>query len=245
MAPCHGSEIGPGRMWASGVRHLGHLQAYHRRGRSCGPSPTGLRPVRANHHNAALLISGSLRPKGSFITARLELNAISVTKLDAAERQLREAIRLFLEDRDPLAIHTLASAAAQITADLLRAKGVPSIIRSGAMIKDERRAEVLGTIRAPENFLKHADNDPGAVLRFNSDATPFFIFAAIAEFQLLAGRQFPGADVFLIWFYMKYPDVIAETPETAAIRAAVVRAHASGLSAEDKAAFLELLAAMK
>ena len=179
-----------------------------------------------------------------FIRARIELNAISVTKLDAAERQLREAIRLFLEGRDPLAIHTLASAAAQITADLLRGKGVPSIIRSGAMIREERRAEVLRIIRAPENFLKHADNDPAVVLRFNPDATPFFIFATIAEFQILTDRLFPGADVFLIWFYMKYPDVIAETPQTAAIRAAVVQARENGLSAEDKAKFLEMLPAI-
>ena len=169
------------------------------------------------------------------------MNAISVTKLDAAERQLREAIRLFLEGRDPLAIHTLASAAAQITADLLKAKGVPSLVRSGAMVKAERRAEVMRTIREPENFLKHADNDPAGVLLFNPDASPFFIFAAIAEFELLAGKRFPGADVFLIWFYMKYPDVIAETPEAAPIRAAVAQALTNGLSADDKAAFLELL----
>ena len=197
--------------------------------------PSGPRGIQQN--------SSSRHPHSQ--TARFELNVISVTKLDAAERQLREAIRLFLEDRDPVAIHTLASAAAQITADLLRAKGVSSIIRSGSMVKAERRKEVMRKIREPENFLKHAESDPTAVLRFNAGASSFFIFAAIAEFELLAGRRFPGADVFLIWFYMKYPDVIAETPQAAAIREAVVHARARGLSAEQKADFLALLPKMQ
>jgi hypothetical protein len=38
----------------------------------------------------------------------------TVTVLEAAERQLRTAIRLFFERRDMIAIHTLATAAQEI-----------------------------------------------------------------------------------------------------------------------------------
>ncbi len=169
------------------------------------------------------------------------VSTIPVTKVDAAERQLRESIRLFFEERDPLAIHTLACAASQVTADLLKAKGLPSIVRSGAMIRAERRAEVLLAIRAPENFLKHANSDPEAVLDFPPAATPYFIFAALAEFQTLTGRLPLGAQAFMTWFYLKYPDVIADGPATENLRQAIQLARATGLSSDDKAAFLEVL----
>ena len=37
-----------------------------------------------------------------------------VTKLEAAERQLRVAIRLFFERKDMIAVHTLTAAALEI-----------------------------------------------------------------------------------------------------------------------------------
>ena len=50
-------------------------------------------------------------------------STINVTKLAAAERQLREAIRMFFEQRDELATHTVASAAYRILRDLLAKTG--------------------------------------------------------------------------------------------------------------------------
>ncbi len=106
---------------------------------------------------------------------------ITVTKPDAAERQLCAAIRLFLVDGDPVAIHTLASAAAQITADLMKAKGMTSIVRGATLVREDRRKEVLKTMAAPENFFKHADRDPDGAIEFNPESTEFFIFASLAE----------------------------------------------------------------
>ena len=42
----------------------------------------------------------------------------SITKLEAAERQLAQAIRLFFGQGDEIAIHTLASTAYQILSDM-------------------------------------------------------------------------------------------------------------------------------
>src|SRR2546429_9251275 len=101
------------------------------------------------------------------------IQKIPITKLDAAERQLREATMLLFEGRDPIAIHTLASAASQVTADLLEAKGLKSILRSGGMIKAERRREVLKVMASPENFFKHAERDASKTLEVNPEFTPF------------------------------------------------------------------------
>lgn len=48
---------------------------------------------------------------------------LHVTKLVAAQRQLRVAIRMFFAGEDELAIHTVASAAYRIIADLKRERG--------------------------------------------------------------------------------------------------------------------------
>ena len=49
---------------------------------------------------------------------------VYVLKLVAAERQLREAIRMFFEQRDELAIHTVASAAYRILRDMKENRGI-------------------------------------------------------------------------------------------------------------------------
>ena len=48
---------------------------------------------------------------------------LHVTKLAAAQRQLRAAIRMFFAGEDELAIHTVASAAYRIIADLKKKRG--------------------------------------------------------------------------------------------------------------------------
>ena len=48
---------------------------------------------------------------------------LHVTKLAAAQRQLRAAIRMFFAEEDELAIHTVASAAYRIIADLKQDRG--------------------------------------------------------------------------------------------------------------------------
>ena len=48
---------------------------------------------------------------------------IHVTKLEAARRQLRAAIRMFFADEDELAVHTVASAAYRLISDLKSQRG--------------------------------------------------------------------------------------------------------------------------
>lgn len=48
---------------------------------------------------------------------------IYVSKLAAAHRQLREAMRMFFENRDELATHTVAAAAYGLIADLKKDRG--------------------------------------------------------------------------------------------------------------------------
>ena len=54
---------------------------------------------------------------------RCSMAEIHVTKLAAAQRQLRAAIRMFFGPEDELAVHTVASAAYRLTRDLKKRRG--------------------------------------------------------------------------------------------------------------------------
>ncbi len=62
---------------------------------------------------------------------------ISVSKLEAAERQLVTAVRLFVKGEDPISIHTLMAAAYEVLRDLGKARGVKSIFFDLAPIRPE------------------------------------------------------------------------------------------------------------
>jgi hypothetical protein len=68
---------------------------------------------------------------------------ITVTKLEAAQRQLRTAIRLWFEGGDPVSIHTLAFAAYEIAhvVSKKRNRARRDLIFDTLMIKEEHRAE--------------------------------------------------------------------------------------------------------
>ena len=81
-----------------------------------------------------------------------------ISKLDAAQRQLDCAIRLWLVDEDSLAIHTLAYAACCLLRDLFE----------GQKREVLRKFEASQEFGKVPNFLKHADRDPEYVLTFHS-----------------------------------------------------------------------------
>ena len=133
-----------------------------------------------------------------------------VTKLDAAKRQMHEAIRLLFEGRDPVSIHTLAAAAAQVLADLCNSRGVGMPLRNGDRIREERRREWLQAMKASENFFKHADRDPDESHDFNREATHFVLLDAVTMYAALTSRFTDEAGVFQSWFFLKYPDLLLD-----------------------------------
>src|ERR1700730_14381745 len=75
---------------------------------------------------------------------------IKITKLDAARRQLRIPIRLWFDDDDPIAIHTLTAAAHDIIHTLFRRKGLKNLLFDSKLIKDNFRAEWVRGMKATQ-----------------------------------------------------------------------------------------------
>ncbi|MXQ07894.1 hypothetical protein GQ651_08550 [Alphaproteobacteria bacterium GH1-50] len=99
---------------------------------------------------------------------------VFVNKLAAAERQLSAAIRMYFMEEDPLAIHTVASAAMNLYADLLKRRGkdpaifgiVYGLLRAardyidGNLAKEDVEKWGDGAFEALEPFIEMLRNDP-------------------------------------------------------------------------------------
>ncbi|MGF1610255.1 MAG: hypothetical protein ACFCUQ_12720 [Kiloniellales bacterium] len=148
---------------------------------------------------------------------RLELD-----KEKAASRQLDTAIEMMFQGGDIVSVHTLASAASAIFADLLHARGHKAwrdeII---ACFPDEER-EVARVLREAQNFFKHADRDSDAMLTFHESTNDETIIVATLEYGELL-RLNKGSrkklttpmSVFQMWYFAKAPDILLLAPEKA------------------------------
>jgi hypothetical protein len=142
--------------------------------------------------------------KGAMITEK-------VTKLDVARRQLDEAIRMFFEKRDTVSTHTVASAAAQVLADLGKDRGSQGWTRNKALVKPGRWREWRDAIARFEAFFKHADNDADATCDFHPEITPFFIIESIELLRVFTGKFTWAGLIFSIWFSIKYPELLRQS----------------------------------
>lgn len=173
-----------------------------------------------------------------------ELRIEKVTKVDAARRQLSTAIRLFFERRDTISIHTLVAAAQGVMHDLLekRGPGKGSFLKSGTLVRPEKRAEYFKLITGAQNFFKHADREPvDAVLDFYPEPIELSILDVVDMLQRYTGRHQADAIVFLLWFGVKRPGIL-EPNELLQRLTHRIQTRTEGLTEDGrKQRFLELL----
>jgi len=113
------------------------------------------------------------------MTRYADYASISLNKMEAAKRQLKEAIVMFLEKRDIVAVHTLAAASYQVLYDIAKKQGIRDILYDSDIIKDEYRGIAkTDYINKAKNFFKHADKDLDEETEFNSSMNEWFLFSA-------------------------------------------------------------------
>ena len=134
----------------------------------------------------------------------------SVTKLDAARKQLRVAISLWFQDGDGISIHTLAGAAHQIITDINRNRGGKGILFDSPIFKDEYRKQAIARLRKEINFFKHADEDPDGVIDFAPKMSEMFIMGALLGLETLGISHEPVEAAFITWFAFHHPELLTE-----------------------------------
>lgn len=135
--------------------------------------------------------------------------SLLVTKFDAAERQLNQAIRLFFSGGDEVSIHTLAEASAQVLYDTrVKHGGGDSLLRDSDRIRPERRKEWLSYVHKSRNFFKHADRDPSEVHEFKDIFNHFSLLDAVNLYLAAKKSWTPETLLYFGWFSLTYPDLL-------------------------------------
>jgi hypothetical protein len=141
---------------------------------------------------------------------------VTVSKLDAARRQLRTAIELWAAEGDPVSIHTLAFAAHQIVHDLNRRAKGPHLLLDMPNIRKERQSEFVAMIKRDANFFKHADarkyKEPPA-LEFTPALNEMFIMVTIVGLTYLKQALSSYEQGFVLWYRLHCPEMLVEDPE--------------------------------
>lgn len=162
-------------------------------------------------------------------SCNMEKNIID--KLDIVHRQIKEAVRLFFEERDRVVIHTIIASAHQILFDLGKQTHVKSALKNTEALRNSEIQKHLRTINYPYNFFKHADRDPGGRINIGhlDQLTSDFIMDAIVMLQQTAGDIPSEAKVYWFWFVSKYPQEFDNLPQDGEI----AKMQSEGLSEWD------------
>ena len=137
---------------------------------------------------------------------------VRVSKLNAAQRQIKTAIALWFEDGDPVSVHTLAFAAYEIFHCLSEHRNPHrrDLIFDTFHIKDEYRKYWLAVVKKEANFFKHGDRDPEAIIDFDPELSEWFILFAILARQLCGEGPSEEESTFMWWFMFNRPDLLTE-----------------------------------
>ncbi len=134
----------------------------------------------------------------------------SISKLEAASRQLDTAISLWFSNSDIIPIHTLACSAYQIIHDINKKKGYRDLLYDSVVVKDDYRRDMVNLLKDHYNFFKHAEKDPDRLIEFDGSLTEIFILFSILGLNLLGIRNNDIRDAFIIWFAINNPDRLTE-----------------------------------
>lgn len=139
---------------------------------------------------------------------------LRIGKLDAARRQLNAALTLYFDEGDVVAIHTITGAAHEVLRDLAGQAGQHMLIE-GSLIQGigvEFTNEIMAIVRRPQNFFKHADRDPEAVLEFSPHVTELLLLDGIAKCLEMTAEQTDFERAYEKWFFVHNPQFWKHTP---------------------------------
>lgn len=135
---------------------------------------------------------------------------LSVTKLDAARRQLVTAIRLFFKGGDPVSILTLAANAWEIIDTLCNRQGTDSFSNQTRENLPPGTDLMFDFINKPyRNFFKHADRDPDGVVVVQRGVVAAIVFLAVEDYIRLNKRSPVEAQVFQLWYVAVFPEKLS------------------------------------
>lgn len=142
-----------------------------------------------------------------------ETSVITISKLDAASRQLQTAISLWFTSDDPVSVHALAFAAYEVLHTISKKRNSyrRDLLFNSDLIKDEYRADFNKAVKKHAYFFKHADRDPEGVIDFNPKINEWLIIFGITARLLCGEIRSPEVSAFLWWISIQRPELLTES----------------------------------
>lgn len=136
-----------------------------------------------------------------------EIQRIQISKLDAAQRQLRTSIKLWFYGEDPVSAHTLAYAAYTIIDDVTKARNPnrPGLLFDSPHLTPDDRNLFDKVYRGSGNFFKHANRDPNDTLNFSPNIIKAFFNFAILCLEAEGEQLSHEVLVFQAWSVFNNP----------------------------------------
>ena len=135
-----------------------------------------------------------------------------LTKRDAAEAQIKAAIRCYNE-QDLISAVTLAGAAEECFPG-----GAEDGLFGHALAAGEKRGlvqkEASDTLNLLRNWAKHSGGDLSDIMEFQHVEAALMIVRAITKFHAAYGEQTDAMDAFEAQFRKDYPSFVGEKTET-------------------------------
>lgn len=139
---------------------------------------------------------------------------IRVSKIEAAKRQLDCAIYLWFQDRDAIAIHTLARAAYDVIHDLNEKNGtLAELLYNNDRIADAYKKKWEAALKKPGNFFKHADRDfdPDGEIELRPFSTIGFIMYSVSGLVALGRGGTDHTNALAFWFGLHEPELVKDS----------------------------------
>jgi hypothetical protein len=136
---------------------------------------------------------------------------IKLSKLDAAKRQLDAAVRAFFTGEDPVAVHTLVGAAANIISDLV-GHSAPEKSWDSRCAKHNSlsKKQYIDIVHDVQTFFKHADRDPQGKLDFDQCKTEHLVFIASLNLEELnepGDTHLIELSLFQLWYIARWREI--------------------------------------
>jgi hypothetical protein len=132
---------------------------------------------------------------------------LHLTKVGAAQSQLKTAIRLWFNDGDAASIHTLACAAYEIIHVVSKKRNrTKPLIFDTLSVKEEFRSEWAKKMKEHASFFKHASRDPDGSIDFDPVLSMMFMMNAVAGMRIIAGGPSGKEEsAFMLWVALHQP----------------------------------------
>jgi len=137
---------------------------------------------------------------------------VNLTKRDCAREEIHGAIRLLAWDGNYVSANVLASSAIDILNGVANKSGKLTLHHHFEItIKEEFRKKVRKIMKAPYNYMKHADRDSDQHLTdFNTERALWNIFVACYDYFIIYEIQSYAMKAYISWHGFLNPGIMDE-----------------------------------